>query len=119
MDGKFFSESTKEVIIDVLDGLKDFGIYEVVERPIYRIVLGQVDKYADKVVPDELDEKINLAAQLAINGDYEKSAEQVGEIIDILVNIEKIDDNIEKMIFVDGLKFVVRQILLYVEKKKG
>jgi hypothetical protein len=118
-DGKFFTDSTKDLIVDVLDGLKDWGLLEPVEKPVYRIVLNQVDKYADKFIPDEFDAKINEVAQLALNGQYEEAAGKGGEIIDALVNFEKVDDSIEKLVFVDGLKFIVRQILLFIEKKKN
>lgn len=117
-NGKFFTDKTKDLIVDVLDGLKNWGILEPIEKPLYRIVLNQVDKYADKVVPDVYDDKINELAQMALAGDYVEAAGLGGEIIDDLVNFEKLDDSVEKLIFVDGLKFIVRQIILYIEKKK-
>ena len=117
-DGKFLTDATKDALVDVLDNLTKLGIFEPLERPAYRIVLNQVDKYADKYVPDELDDKINDAATLALNGEYEEAAGKAGEIIDFLVNLEKVDDSIEKLVFVDGLKFVVRQLVLFIESKK-
>ena len=119
MDGKFLSDGTKKLIIDVLDDLTKLGVFELIERPAYSILLNQVDKYADKVVPDEYDGKINEIATLALNGQYEEAAGKGGEIIDALVNLEKVNDEIEKLVFVDGLKFIVRQILLFIEKRKS
>lgn len=118
MDGKFLTDSTKDVVVDVLDALTNVGVFEIIEKPAYRIVLNQVDKYADKVVPDKYDVLINELAVLALNKQYEEAAEKAGLIIDGLVNIEAVDDAIEKLVFVDGLKFIVRQIQLFIEKKK-
>lgn len=117
-DGKFLTDETKDVLVDVLDGLTKLGILEPLERPAYRIVLNQIDKYADKVVPDEFDELINSAAQLALNEEYEAAAGIVGQILDDLIDLEKVEDTTEALIFVDGLKFIVRQILLYIEKRE-
>jgi hypothetical protein len=118
MDGKFLTDKTKDALVEVLDELTSVGIFEIVEKPAYRIVLSQVDKYADKVVPDEYDKLINDAALLALNKQYAEAAEVVGTIIDGLVNIEALSDDVEKLVFVDGLKFIVHQIQLYIEKKK-
>jgi hypothetical protein len=117
-DGKFFTDDTKDLIVDVLDGLTKLGILEALERPAYRIVLNQVDKYADKAIPDIYDAQINEVVILALNKEFEKAAEKAGRIIDDLVDFEKINDDIEKLVFVDGLKFIVRQIQLYIEKEK-
>lgn len=118
MDGKFFTNETKDLIVEVLDELKNWGILEPVEKPIYRIGLNQVDMYADKVVPDEYDAKINEVVRLALDNQFEEAAELAGEIIDDLVNLENVNDEIEKLVFVDGLKFFVRQIQLYIQKKR-
>jgi len=119
MDGKFLSDKTKDTIVDVLDELTKVGILEPLERPAYRIMLNQIDKYADKVVPDEYDAEINLIAQLALDEAFEEAAEVAGELIDKLVDLESVSDGIEKLVFVDGLKFLVRQIQLYIEKKRN
>ena len=118
-DGKFFTDETKDLIVDILDNLTKLGILEVLERPAYKIVLNQVDKYADKVVPDIYDDQINEVVTLALSEQYEEAAEKAGIIIDDLVDLEKVNDDIEKLVFVDGLKFIVRQIQLYIEKKKS
>lgn len=118
MDGKFLTEKTKDGIIEVLDELTKLGMFELIERPAYRIILNQIDIYADKIVPDEYDTLINETITLALSGEYELAAGKAGEIIDGLVNIEAVNDDIEKLVFVDGLKFIVRQIQLYIEKKK-
>jgi len=119
MDGKFLTKDTKKNIIEILDGLTNLGIFEIVEKPAYTLILNQIDKYADKVVPDEYDNMINDISELALNGYYEKAAEKAGIIIDGLIDFEKVNDSIEKLVFVDGLKFIVRQIQFYIEKKKS
>lgn len=118
-DGKFFTDDTKDLIVDALDGLTKLGILEPLERPAYRIVLNQVDKYADKAIPDIYDAKINEIVTLALNKQFEDAAEKAGQIIDDLVDFESLNDDIEKLVFVDGLKFIVRQIQLYIIKKKA
>ena len=119
MDGKFLTYETKDIIVKVLDELTNVGIFEPLEKTAYRIALNQVDKYADKVVPDEYDALINNVATLALNKQYEEAAGEAGKIIDGLINIEAVSDDIEKLVFVDGLKFIVRQIQLFIEKKKN
>lgn len=118
MDGKFLSDSTKDALIDIIDATTKLGVFEMVERPILRFSINQVDKYADKHIPDKYDDLINAACELALSGEYVEASGVCGEIIDDLVNFSNIDDNIEKLVFVDGLKFLVRQVQFYIEKKK-
>lgn len=119
MDGKFFKDETKDGIVKVLDEATNVGVFEVVEKQAYRIVLNQIDKFADKHVPDSLDDAINATVIYALSGAYEAAAESAGRIIDDLVDIEKVSDDIEKLVFVDGLKFVVRQLQMYIENRKN
>lgn len=119
MDGKFLSDKTKDLLVGILDELTKVKLLEPLDGPMYRIVINKVDQYADTVVPDVLDDQINAAAELALEGHYELAAEHVGIIIDELVDIEAVNDEIEKLVFVDGLKFLVRQLQLYIEKKRN
>lgn len=120
MDRKFISKETKKLALEVIDKATNFGIFEPLEKPIYGFVIDKVlDKYGDKFVPDRYDPLINKACFFALSGDYEEAAGAVGEILDDMVNLEALADTTEKLIFVDGLKFFVRQIMLYVEKRKA
>lgn len=118
MNGKFFSEETKDMIVKVGDDLiKGNAIVEMADGPALRIVVNYLDKIGDKYVPDNFDTPINEAITAALNGQFEEAAGQIGITIDAIVDIPKVDDELEKLLFVDGLKFIARSIQVWIEKK--
>lgn len=118
MDGKFLKDATIDNLAKMLDDGTKAGILEPIDGMLYKAGIKMIDKYADKFVPDHLDDQINTAVELAMDGDYTTAAESAGIILDSLVDLESVSDEIEKLVFVDGLKFLVRQIQFYIEKKK-
>lgn len=129
MDGQVLTKETKKLIVVIGDDLIKgdmitknkllAGLIELGDGPILNVVIEFIDAQGDKVIPDELDAKINEACNLAIKGQFEEAAGVAGEVIDQLVDLEKVDDSIEHLVFVDGLKFMVRNIQLYIEKNKA
>jgi hypothetical protein len=118
-DGKFFTKETKDLIVNVVDDAVKLGVIgELVDGLAARGLVNIVDHYGDKYVPDEYDATINEVATLALNGEYELAGGKAGELINDLVDIPMLDDSIEKLVFVDGLKFVVRLLQDYIEKKR-
>lgn len=116
MDGKFLTKETKDNLIDLFDDLTTLGIWEVVERPAYSIILNQIDKYADKIVPDYLDAEINTVCNLIMDKQFDEAAIVAGEVIDSLVDIKRLTDEVEKLLFVDGLTFIVRQLQVIINR---
>lgn len=119
MDGKFFSEETKDLIVSVGDDLiKGNAIVEMADGPALRIVVNYLDKLGDKHVPDNFDQPINDCIGLAMSGNFEEAAQMIGETIDKIVDIPKVNEELEKLLFVDGFKFIARSIQVWIEKKK-
>ena len=119
MDGKVFTKETKELIVNLADELVEAPIYiEPFDGVAFRILVNLIDKYGDKVIPDEFDEAINDSVLLALAGEYEAAAAVIGEAIDAVVDIPYIEDDIEALVFIDGAKFLVRIIQHWIESKK-
>jgi hypothetical protein len=128
MDGKFFNQETKDLIVKVGEDLivgseisKNAVIatgIEILDGPAIRLFVNYIDRLADQKIPDEFDATINETIKMAIAGDYEEATEAVGTLLDSIVDIPVLDDQLEKLLFVDGLKFIVRLIQNWIEKKK-
>lgn len=119
MDGKFFTDKTKDGLVKIIDdNIKGNVLVEMIDGPLARAAVNVVDSYGDKHIPDKYDDKINLAVNMALDGDYENASQQAGEILDDVIDLQKVDDSTEKLIFVDGLKFIVRQIIYFIERRK-
>lgn len=128
MDNKCLSKETKDLLVGIAEELivgskisKNAFVAAAIEMgdaPAARIIINYIDKLGDKYIPDELDPKINEACTLAIAGNYVLAAQKVGEILDSVIDLKKVEDNIEKIVFVDGLTFCARMILLFIEKRK-
>jgi hypothetical protein len=128
MDGKFFTQETKDLIVKVGEDLivgseisKNAVIatgIEILDGPAIRLFVNYIDKLADQKIPDEFDAVINETIKMAIAGNYEEATEAIGTLIDSIVDIPVLDDQLEKLLFVDGLKFIARIILNWIEKKK-
>jgi len=120
MDGKVFSQETKDLIVKVADDVVKLpGWAEPFDGMAFKILVNFIDKQGDKVIPDKFDELINMAVALALNKQYEEAAAEAGAALDALVDIPYLDDDVEKLVFIDGAKFLVRLIQNWIEKKKA
>lgn len=129
MDGKFFTQETKDLIVKVGEDLivgseisKNAAVatgIEILDGPAIRLFVNYIDKLADQKIPDEFDAAINETIKMAIAGNYEEAIEAIGTLIDSIVDIPVLDDQLEKLLFVDGLKFIARIIQNWIEKKKA
>ena len=118
MDGKCFSDETKDLIVKVGDeAIKAGVIGELVDGLGVRGLINIVDHYADKVIPDEFDSSINQVATLALNGDYVESIEVAEDVLTDLADL-KIENPTVEIIVKSGISLLVGLLKDYIEKKK-
>lgn len=119
MDGKVFSKETKDLIVKVADDVVKLpALIEPFDSMAFSILVNFIDKQGDKVIPDKFDGLINVTVALALNKQYEEAAAEAGSALDALIDIPYLDDEVEKLLFVDGAKFLVRLLQNWIEKKK-
>lgn len=119
MNGKVFSNQTKDNLVKVIDKAVKLGVIgELLDGPMIRGTLNLIDHYGDKVVPDEYDEPINEIAQAIINEEYELAEELAGSLLNKLIDLPVLDENTEEAVFTNGIKFLVTLIINLINKKK-
>ena len=120
MDGKVFSKETKDLVVSVIDDVVKVPVWaEPFDGIAFRVIINFIDKEGDKIIPDTFDANINAIIQKALSGGYEEAAAIAGEALDDLIDVPYLEDEIEKLVFVDGARFVVRLIQNWIEKKKS
>lgn len=120
MNGKVLTKETKVQIVKVLDDAIKLPFYiEPFDAIALNTLLNLVDRYADKVVPDELDANLNAAIQLALGGEEEKAIEMVVSIANALVDIPLLDEDTEQEIGINAMKLIISFVKDWITKRRG
>lgn len=113
MDGKFLTQQTEDLVAKFLYNLtvqKVPFFLRFVLKKIISIVLAFVGKYADKVIPDAVDNYINIAITELFKGNYDAASLAIGTAGNMLVDIPKIDEDYEQKAFVNASELLVNLI---------
>lgn len=103
-DGKVWTKETVDILVGFtyerikakLPGwLKLLGIV----KPVLRIALNMLNKYADKVIPDEVDVYINSGILKIKDGDYKGASDDFATAENTLVDIPFLDEQNEQKAF--------------------
>lgn len=117
-DGKFLTESTRELVVKVIDDAIKLPFYfEPFDDVAIKALLKFVDKYADKVIPDNLDEQLNEAIVLALDGNLDEAIFNLVSIGNELVDIPLLDEDTEQQVGVDAAKLIVSFVKDWATKK--
>lgn len=119
MNGKVFSEETKDLIVKVADDVVKLPFYaEPFDAYAFKIVINFIDSKLDKYVPDQFDEFINLAVNSALVGNIEEASLNIGSALNLLVDVPYVDEDFEQQMFVDGAKFIASLVKSWIDGKK-
>jgi len=58
---------------------------DVVDKPIYRLALGMLNKFVSKEIPDEYKESFHEVMDLVVEGDYDDAGAEAVDIVKELV----------------------------------
>lgn len=120
MQEKIFSKETKDRLVKVIDDAIEINAFvETIDGPAIRVLIGIIENYADKYVDSKFDELINQVANFALDKDFESALQSLGLILDSLIDIEEMSDENERLIFVDGMRFIGRLLTTYLNKAKA
>ena len=118
-DGKVFTDSTKDLIVKVVDDAIKLGVIgELIDGIMLRGIVNVVDHYGDKFIPDDYDPEINEICELGLNGEYDEAAGKAGSLMNKLIDLPVMDEGTEEFVFVNGLKFLVSLLQNWIEKQK-
>ena len=119
MDGKFFTNETKNLLVKVGDELIKLPFWaEPFDSPAFRWFVNFLDAKADKFIPDTIDPLVNAAIIASFNGNYDLASEKIGTAINQIIDIPLLDENTEQTMFVDGTRFILRLVNNWITKKK-
>ena len=118
-DGKVFTKKTKNLIVKVADDMVKLPFYlEPFDGPGFRMIINFIDSKADKFIPDEIDPLINEGIELAFNGETDAASEKIGTALNKVINVPLLEEDSEQLMFVDGVRFILRVIKNWIENKK-
>ena len=118
-DGKVFTDGTKKSILDVVEKAIEVGpVLELVDVLVAKGILDVLDHVGDKFIPDNLDEDLNLVAELCLQEEWELAGASTGSLLNKLIDIPVLEEASEELVFTNGFKFLVSLIKNYIEKKK-
>lgn len=119
MDGKVFTKETKKALVKMLDDLIDLPWYlEPLDAPGFNMLIGFIDKYGDKYIPDEIDPLINESIMAAMAGNYDLAAEKASTALNAVIDVPLIEEDQEQAVFLSGITFLINLIKSWVENKK-
>lgn len=120
MNGKVFSEETKDLIVKVGDEALKLPFYaEPFDGMAIGFLVNFVDEKLDKVVPDQFDEAINVSINAALMGNYEEASLNIATAINILIDIPYIEEEVEQEVLVAATNLILRLIKSWIEGKKA
>ncbi|WP_159521763.1 hypothetical protein [Sunxiuqinia indica] len=120
MDGKVFTPETKKLIAKAGDDMIKLPFYaEPFDGPALKIVLNFLDEKADKFIPDDIDPLLNQSINMAFEGNYSEASELAGTALNKVIDIPLLEEDTEQVMFVDGVRFIIRLVKNWIEKKKA
>jgi hypothetical protein len=119
MDGKVFSKENKDFVVKACDEAVKLPFYaEPFDGIVFTFLLNWIDKNADKLIPDTLDEAINKVVDAVEVKDWNTASEEAGTAINLLIDIPLFDEQTEQRVFVDALKMIIGLIQTWIANKK-
>ena len=75
------------------------GFLDVIDKGVYRLALGMLNRAVSDDVPDEYKDELYDALDLVVKGDYDDAgAEAFDVVIEVVYGIEKIPDSVKEVI---------------------
>lgn len=120
MDGKFWQEETKDLIVKAGDDAINLPWYlEPADGPAIRWIVNWTDKKADQYVPDEIDPLVNEGIKAGFNGDWDTASEKIGTAWNKLVDIPGMSENSEQSLFVNSTRVIVDLMRNWITQRRA
>lgn len=111
------TKDREKFLADFLDDhVKTKGLLEQFDGLIFRGVILLIDDYAIDKLRDEIKDKMTSLVDSLVEKDYDTVALKVAELLDIVINIPKVDDSVEAVIFEQTILYVLNLVKAITKK---